>query len=133
MSLTERQTSADCRDCFYVRGELSHYSKRHSSCLESLCGDFLYIAVLVIGAVRTTTSSAAMSVLRALVMAGSTSERRRVHIGEAPVLRRRGCAAHSVRHIPEASRRVPSIAKRHRDVPSTKERCRHISSSVGKI
>ena len=27
-------------------------SGRHSRCLESICGDFLYIAVIVIGAIR---------------------------------------------------------------------------------
>ena len=33
-------------------GGLRDRGVAHSSCLESLCGDFLYIAVLVIGAVR---------------------------------------------------------------------------------
>ena len=30
----------------------NNFGLTHSRCLESLCGDFLYIAVLVIGAVR---------------------------------------------------------------------------------
>ena len=33
-------------------GGLRDRGVAHSSCLESLCGDFLYIAVLIIGAVR---------------------------------------------------------------------------------